>query len=171
MYCGFIELMAETPERAEPELLRAYTVLSDIGEHHRLPTLAAVLARVAYAQGRDEDAGRSGDGAPKRPLRTTSCHRSCGVERGRRCSPAPGSAARRWRWPTPRSQPRGATDFLLLRADVMADHSEVKLALGDERAALIDLDDAIALYDQKGVRSRVRRLQEARTSRRLTGRI
>ena len=50
--------MAGTGEHAEPELTDAYDRLTAIGERHRLTTLAAVLARILYAQGRYDEADR-----------------------------------------------------------------------------------------------------------------
>ena len=54
-YSGIIELMAETPANAHAELAQACTMLEQIGERHRLATVAAVFARVLYAEGRYDE--------------------------------------------------------------------------------------------------------------------
>ena len=61
MYSAFIELMAGSPANAENEVAEAYVLLKRIGERRRLPTTAALLARLLYAQGRYEEAEHFGN--------------------------------------------------------------------------------------------------------------
>ena len=54
---GLIELWAGDAEAAERELAWGVRTLQEIGELAWLPTLAALLGEVLYAQGRDDEAG------------------------------------------------------------------------------------------------------------------
>ena len=61
-----------------------YLALEKMGDRAFRPTTAAYLAEALYAQGRDEDAGRSRRSASSSPPGTTSSRRSSGEESGRR---------------------------------------------------------------------------------------
>jgi tetratricopeptide (TPR) repeat protein len=56
MYAGMVELITGDPRAAEREVLRGYTALSEMGERAALSTMAAMLARALYAQGRYDEA-------------------------------------------------------------------------------------------------------------------
>ena len=55
MYSGWIELMAESPEKALPGMRDAYEFLERIGEAHRRAMTAAVLARLLLFSGDHEE--------------------------------------------------------------------------------------------------------------------
>ena len=163
MYRGFMELMAGTPERAEAELTEAYELLSRIGERHRLPTLAAVLARVLYAQGRYEETERYTTASALASRDDIVSHM---MWRGVRAK----VLARAGEGRTAEELADAAvalaerTDFLLLRGDALIDRAEVRRALGQTADAVADLDDAIRLYERKGVAvsaAAARRLRES----------
>jgi predicted ATPase/class 3 adenylate cyclase len=56
MYAGMAELITGDPVAAEREVRRGYTSLSEMGERAALSTMAAMLARALYAQGRYDEA-------------------------------------------------------------------------------------------------------------------
>jgi DNA-binding SARP family transcriptional activator len=153
MYSGFVELMAGTPERAEEELMDAYAVLRDIGDHHRLPTLEAVLARLVYAEGRAADADRfaraAEEAAAKDDVVTHVLWRGTAAKvlaRNGHAGPALACAREA-------VELAETTDFLLLRADAVADRADVQAVAGQIPAAVEDLERAISLYRRKGARS------------------
>ena len=51
-----VEMRGRNPEAAEAELRRDYETLDRLGERYLLPTIAAMLAHVVYAQGRYDEA-------------------------------------------------------------------------------------------------------------------
>jgi tetratricopeptide (TPR) repeat protein len=161
MYYAFIELMAGTPQRAEPEVAEACAVFERIGARGHLSSAAALAARVAYAQGR---------------------HDEC--ERYRRMSAQTASeddvvSQVLWRGIHARMLARGGdaevaeevangavaladkTDFLMMRGDVLSDRAEVRAVLDRPEEAAQDLEQAIALYEQKGISASVKAARRA----------
>ena len=153
MYCAFIELMAGSPERAEPELRGAYALLDRIGERHRLPTMGALLARALYAQGRYDEADHY-CGLTQKAAATDDVV-SHAMWRGTRAK----LLARRGEHEAAEALARSGvaiaaeTDFLLLHGEALSDRAEVLIVLDRPGDAERDLDAAIALYERK--RSRV----------------
>jgi tetratricopeptide (TPR) repeat protein len=152
MYHAFIELMAGRPQDVEPELKQAYQVLDQLGERHHLATMAGVLARVLYAQGRYEDADRSSRDAER--LASVDDLVSQMMWRGTRGKvlAQAGDAKRSLQLVDGAVALAEATDFLPLHADALRDQAEALTVLGRARDAARSLDEAISLYECKGIR-------------------
>jgi tetratricopeptide (TPR) repeat protein len=152
MYRAFIELMAGTPEKAEPDLTSAYATLEETGERNRLGTIAALLARVLYAQGRYEEAQRytvlseeasSEDDVASQVLwRGTRGKVLARTGDGTAGEELAGSAVAL----------AGASDLLVFQADALTDRAEVMSILNRSAEAIGDFESAIALYEHKGAR-------------------
>ncbi len=152
MYCAFVESMAGTPERAEPELVDAYGALERIGERDRLATIAALLAGVLYAQGRYDEAGRySQIGEQAASKDDVVSHVICGGARAKVLARA-GESRRAEELVNSGVAAACETDFVMLQADALRDRGEVMAILARPQAAARNLQDAIALYEQKGMR-------------------
>jgi DNA-binding SARP family transcriptional activator/class 3 adenylate cyclase/tetratricopeptide (TPR) repeat protein len=152
MYSAFIELMAETPENAVPEVSEAYAFLERIGEGHRRATTAAVLARLLFAQGRYGE-----------------CEAYCRITQETASEDDLGTQVI-WRGTHGRLMARAGksrlaedlvdggvalaekTDFLMLHGDALSDRAEVLTVLDRPEQAARDLEHAIALYERKGIR-------------------
>jgi ATP/maltotriose-dependent transcriptional regulator MalT len=151
MYRAFIELLADTPERAEADVAGAYVTLERIGEQRRLATTAALLARLMCAQDRWDEAERysriSEQAASSDDIVSQALWRSA---RGRVLARAGEDRAAR-------GLVDGAcailkdTDFLMLQADTLVDRGEVLELLGATAEADDCLDEAASIYARKGV--------------------
>jgi DNA-binding SARP family transcriptional activator len=150
MYRAFIELMAGTPRDAEPDLAAAYAVLEEAGERSRLATIAALLARLLYEQGRydeverysviSEEASSEDDVASQvvwRGTRAKALARAGDGAAGEELASSAVALA-------------GATDMLMFHADALRDRAEVMSLVNRPAEALRDLESAIELYERKG---------------------
>jgi tetratricopeptide (TPR) repeat protein len=154
MYPAWIELLAGTPGRAEPELRDAYIQLERVGEHSHLATIAALLARLLCAQGRYDEsepylevaqACASEDDIVSQVLwRGTRSRVLARRESGAAADELAASAV----------VLGDRTDFLMLRADALADRAEVLARLGRQDEADRDLALSRELYARKGIRER-----------------
>jgi tetratricopeptide (TPR) repeat protein len=152
MYRAFIELMAGSPEKAQPEVAEAYAVLEQIGERHRLATTAALLARVLYAQSRYEESE-----SYSRISEAAASKDDVGSQvlwRGTRGKVLARAGETRIAEELVNSGVALAqeTDFLMQHADALSDRAEVLAILGRPEQAVRDLAQAIALYERKGIR-------------------
>jgi DNA-binding SARP family transcriptional activator len=149
MYRGFVELMAGTGEHAEAELTDAYDRLTAIGERHRLTTLAAVLARILYAQGRYDEADRYTTVSARAVVDDTVSQMMWRGVRARLLAQK-GAAREAVELATAAVSLAEPTDFLLLHADALLDRAKVYARLGRPDDATADADRAIDLYTRKG---------------------
>ncbi len=151
MYSAFIELLAETPENAEPGVREAYALLERIGEGHRRAMMAAVLARLLCAQGRDEESehytGVSEETASEDDIGTQVIWRGTRA----RVRARAGHSQLAEQLANSAVELAGDTDYLMLRGDALSDRAEVLAESGRLDAAERDLEQAITLYDQKGI--------------------
>jgi tetratricopeptide (TPR) repeat protein len=151
MAAGWIEILAGTPEAAEPVLREGHERLGKIGEQSYRSTLAVVLADVVYRQGRYDEAEEltrvSEELAARDDLASQIGWRSVRakvlaqrgefVEAERLGRDAVEIAAR--------------TDGLDWWGDALADLGEVLRLAGRPADAAEQLEAALRLYEQKGV--------------------
>jgi DNA-binding SARP family transcriptional activator/tetratricopeptide (TPR) repeat protein len=152
MYSAFIELMAETPQKAEPGVAEAYSLLEGIGEGHRRAMTAAVLGRLLFAQGRIAEAERYLEISE-----ATASEDDVGTQviwRGTRARIVAQAGVPRLAERLAGSAVKLAsqTDYLMLHGDALRDRANVSLVLGRNERAAHDLEQAIALYERKGIR-------------------
>jgi predicted ATPase/class 3 adenylate cyclase len=147
---GFIEMLAGDPVAAEHKLAWGYGILDEIGESLHFPDLAAKLADALYAQGLDE---RSFELTEVSKLATAPADLSAGIQwrsvqaklLARRGDITAGEALAR------EAVALGSkTDFLVLRAGALMDLAEVLRFAGGEGKAAAVVEQALALYEQKG---------------------
>lgn len=147
---GWVELLADNPNRAEAELRHGYDTLTAIGEVSWLSTLAAILAEAVYAQGRngeadelthtsEESAGAADrySHALLRSVRAKVFARSGDPETSERLAGESVALA-------------DATDFLLLRWHARMSQAEVLRLIGRPAEARPVLEEAIRIAEQKG---------------------
>jgi class 3 adenylate cyclase/tetratricopeptide (TPR) repeat protein len=148
---GWIALLADEPQRAEPDLRSAAKVLEAAGESGFLSTVAAVLAEVLHRLGDDEEAEewtRRSERASSpedvlshalwRSTRAKVVARRGEAERALRLSAEAVDWARR-------------TDGLPFLGDTLAARVEVLRLLGRTDEARPVLEEALAVYERKGI--------------------
>ncbi len=153
MYSGWIELMAETPERALPGVRDAYDLLERIGEGHRRAMTAAVLGRLLFFHGEhgesdrylkiSEDCSSPDDVAAQTVWRGTRARLLVTAGDPRQAEEVANSAV----------AIISATNYLRQHGDALLDRATVLSALGRQDAAIRDLDEASRLYERKGITS------------------
>jgi predicted ATPase/DNA-binding SARP family transcriptional activator len=163
---GIVRLAAGDPAGAEAEFRRGYERLEEMRERTLSALLAAMLANALHLQGRDDEALEFS-------------------ERSRDATGADDLLAQ-VQWRTARAKPlahagRGAeaetlarealglvrtTDFLAAHADTAMDLAEVLCLQGRRAEASQYVEEALALYEQKGCRVAAAR---ARATRRFPG--
>ena len=152
MAYGFVELLASSPEMAEPELADACRAFERIGDRGRLSSAAAILTRLLYMQGRFDDADRSSriaeaaasedDLEPQIYWRGTRAKILARAGKARLAEELSNSAVTLAR----------ETDFVLHQAAALSDRAEVMTLLERPTLAARDLEEAMAAYDRKGIR-------------------
>jgi hypothetical protein len=153
MYSGWIELMAETPEKALPETEDAYGLLERIGDGNRRAMTAAMLGRLLFFHGAlpeadrylkiSEECASSDDvgaqtvwrGTRARLLITAGDHLSA-----KTLADSAVDAA-------------SPTDDILVHADALVDRAAVLSAMNQDDAARRDIQKATALLESKGITS------------------
>jgi class 3 adenylate cyclase/tetratricopeptide (TPR) repeat protein len=156
---GPIELRAGDPVAAERTLREGYDGLEQMGEKGYLSSVAGHLARALYEQGRDDEAAR---------YATICCDTS-----------APDDLMSQMLWRSVRAKllaRRGeheeaeilardavrlaeATDAIETHADTLFDLAEVLELAGRPDAAVLSANEALRLYEQKGVVPSIRRVR------------
>jgi tetratricopeptide (TPR) repeat protein len=153
MYSGWIELMADTPERAIPAVRDAYDVLERAGEVNRRATTAAILGRLLFFHGDHEEAARylkiSEDAASPDDAATQAVWRGTRA----RLLVATGDGQSAMDLADSAVAIVSATDYVRLHGDALVDRAVVLSDLGQDAAAMKDLDEAARLYEQKGITS------------------
>ena len=151
MYSAFIELLAETPENAEPGVRDACALLERIGEGHRRAMMAAVLARLLCAQGRNEESESythvSEEAASDDDIGTQVIWRGTRA----RIRARGGDPQLAQKLANSAVELAAGTDYLMLHGDALTDRAEVWALSGVLDAAERDLEQAISLYEQKGM--------------------
>jgi class 3 adenylate cyclase/tetratricopeptide (TPR) repeat protein len=148
---GWIEILAGTPEAAEPVLREGYDRLGTIGERSYRSTLAAVYADVVYRLGRydeAEDLTRASEelAAPDdfaSQVGWRSVRAKVLAQRGEF------EEAEHFGREAVEISARG--DHLKWQADVLSDFREVLRLAGRPAEAAVQLEEALRLYEQKGV--------------------
>jgi DNA-binding SARP family transcriptional activator/class 3 adenylate cyclase len=153
MYSGWIELMAESPERALPGVRDAYDLLERIGEAHRRAMTAAMLGRLLFFAGDhdeadrylriSEDASSPDDVAAQTVWRGTRARWLAVAGGAREAEELADSAV----------AIVAATDYVRLHGDALADRATVRSALGRDDGAMNDLHEAGVLFERKGITS------------------
>ena len=151
MYYGYIELLADCPEKAEPELAAACIAFDQLGERGHLSSAAGLAARVHYAHASydqsarycrmSEEAASLDDAVSQvlwRGIRAKLLARAGEAEAAR----ALADDAVRF---------ADETDFLMMRGDALTDRAEVLALLDSPQEAGSDLAAASALYESKGI--------------------
>jgi DNA-binding SARP family transcriptional activator len=158
---GRVEFLAGDLVAAEREFLGGYEPLAAMGQTSGLPMLAAQLSQTLRAQGRTAEAlefsATSEESASDRDAGAQVLWRSARAkvlaslgrheEADELSSEAVAIAA--------------TTDFVVVRADALADRAEVLLEAGRVAEAAAAAEEALSFYEQKGaaaVADRVRRL-------------
>jgi DNA-binding SARP family transcriptional activator len=161
MYSGWIELMADTPEKALPGMRDAYHLLERIGDVNRRAMTAAMLGRLLFFHG---DLGEA-----DRYLKVSEHSASPddvgaqAVWRGTRARLliASGDQALAEKLAESAVQAASPTDDILVRADALVDRATVLSALNRDDAAARDVRDATALFESKGITSSLAQLRRA----------
>jgi len=148
---GWIEILAGTPEAAEPVLREGYERLGTIGERSYRSTVAAVFADVVYRQGHydeAEDLTRASEelAAPDdlasqvgwRSVRAKVLAQRGEFEEAERLGREAVEIAARG-------------DHLKWQGDVLSDLGEVLRLAGRPAEAAVQLEEALRLYELKGV--------------------
>ena len=148
---AWIQLLAGRPERAEPELRAAAEVLERAGDEGFLASVAALLADVLYRLGRDEEAeewARRGEATAMpedieaqalwRTVRAKVLARRGEADQALRLS------AEAVEWIHRSDQMHGTGDCL-------SDRAEILLLLGRADEARAALEEALAVYERKGI--------------------
>jgi class 3 adenylate cyclase/tetratricopeptide (TPR) repeat protein len=151
MTVGWIALLAAEPERAEAELREGAEVLEAGGETGTMSTVAAVLAEVLYQLGRDEEAEewtRRSESASSpedilsqallRATRAKVLARQGAAKDAVRLAEEAVGWARR-------------SDGLPFLGDCLAARGEVLIMLGHGDEARPVLEEALAVYERKGI--------------------
>ncbi len=151
MNLGWIALLAGRPERAEQELREGAELLEAAGERGWLSCVAGVLAEVLYQLGRYEEAeewSRRTEQAslPDDPMAQAMWRSSRAKVLARR-----GEAEEAIKLSLEAVEQARRTDNLYLLGDSLSDRAEVLLLLGrlDEMRPV--LEEALAVYERKGI--------------------
>jgi tetratricopeptide (TPR) repeat protein len=151
MYRAFVELVSESPQDVSPQLMDACDLLVRIGERNRLSTLAALLARLLYVQGRYDVCDRfcrlSSDAAAEDDAISQVLWRGAAGKLKARQGQH-GLARRLVDDAVAMSQ---QTDFLLFQGEALRDRAEALALAGDTESAIDDLGVAITLFERKGI--------------------
>jgi tetratricopeptide (TPR) repeat protein len=152
MYYAYIELLADSAATAEPEVTEACSVFERIGTHGHLSSAAGLAARENYAIGNYDEADRyrqlseesaAGDDVVSQVLwRGTQAKLLANAGDPTRAEELAHQAVAM----------ADTTDFLMMRGDALTDRAEVLASLGRHDAAARDLEQAVALYERKGIR-------------------
>jgi class 3 adenylate cyclase/tetratricopeptide (TPR) repeat protein len=147
---GLVELLAGDVQAAERELRAGYDRLERIGRTSSLPILAAMIAQALYLQRLDDEALRFSDlsaqTAGQDDLGAQVVWRSARAKVVARL----GRHAEAEQLSADAVALAATTDFLVVRADALADRAEVMLAAGRIEEAEAAEAEAMTLYDQKG---------------------
>ncbi len=155
-----IEMLADQPSNAEAELRPAYEALGELGEQFLRSSVAGMLAKVLYEQGRLDDA--------------------LAISESTEALAAPEDVDPQVAWRSVRAKilaRRGRTDEALqlanaavdlsrgpdapsTQASALADLAEVQRAAGLDSEAQVSLAQALALYEAKGDEVSAGRIRE-----------
>jgi class 3 adenylate cyclase/tetratricopeptide (TPR) repeat protein len=148
---GWMALLAKRPERAEPELRAAAKVMEAAGELGGLSQVAVILAEVLYRLGRDREAEewamRGERTAPAEDVQSQAQWRSIKAKLLARR----GKADEAMRLSAQAVELIRRTDDLSFPGDCLADRGEVLRLLGRPREARAVLEEALAVYERKGI--------------------
>jgi DNA-binding SARP family transcriptional activator len=156
LFAGMVELLADDPAAAEPELRRAYEGFRAMGVDVDAAQAAAFLARACLALGRDDDAATLCDESEQlgghdlqasiawRSVRALLAARAGDHETARGLADAAVAIAER-------------TDALLDHGDACLALATVLAAVGDDTGAHAAARRAAALYERKGASTLVAR--------------
>jgi class 3 adenylate cyclase/tetratricopeptide (TPR) repeat protein len=171
MYPGMVELISGDPVAVERELRPGYAALSEMGERGALSTIAAILARALYLQGRYDEA--EGLTSVSREAASLDDVISQVKWRGELAK----VLARRGEMDRAEALAREAvelaspTDFPLLKGHALDDLAEVLALDGRPEEAIAVLEEALRNYDAKrdvasagAVRTRLEELAAARSA-------
>jgi len=153
MYSGWIELMAESPERALPGVQDAFDLLDRVGEGHRRAMTAAMLSRLLFFCGDYDGCERyltiSAESASPDDAAAQAVWRGTRA----RLLAATGALAEARRLADSAVGALAATDYLRLQGGALVDRATILTALGEDDAVAGDLRDARALFERKGLTS------------------
>jgi tetratricopeptide (TPR) repeat protein len=161
MYRAFVEGLAGTPQFAIPDLVEACTLLEKVGERRRLATTAALLARLLYAAERHEEAEHFSQVTEATASKDDVV--SLVVWKGTlgRLAARAGRVPEALRLADAAVDLAAKTDFVILRADALAERAEVLTLTGRSDRAARAWVGAIALYERKGSTAAVARVRAA----------
>jgi tetratricopeptide (TPR) repeat protein len=151
MYRAFVELVTDSPQEISAQLVHACDLLVSIGESNRLSTLAALLARLLYMQGRYDECDRfcrmSSDAAADDDVVSQVLWRGAA---GKLLAREGDLVSARQLADSAVAQAQ-QTDFLLIHGDALRDRAEVLVFAGEPERALDDLGMAVTLFERKGI--------------------
>jgi class 3 adenylate cyclase/tetratricopeptide (TPR) repeat protein len=147
----WIALLAGRPERAEPELRAAAELLERAAEEGLLASVASLLAEVLYRLGRDEEAEewtrRSERVTPPEDVEAQALWRTVRAKvLARR-----GEAEEALRLSAEAVEWTHRSDALHNLGDCLSDRAEVFRLLGRFDEARASLEEALAVYERKGI--------------------
>jgi class 3 adenylate cyclase/tetratricopeptide (TPR) repeat protein len=161
MDVGDVAMLAGHPEQAEADLRAGAAFLEAAGERGWLSTVAAVLAEVLYRLGRDEEADqwtrRSEDATPPDDVASQARWRAVRAK----------VLARRGEAQEADRLSAESVDWILRanypghRADCLFDRGEVMRMIGRPEEARVAYEEALAVYERKGIVPYVERTKQA----------
>ncbi len=147
----WMRLLAGRPELAEPELMAAIEVLERAGEEGFLASVSALLAEVLYRLGRYEEAEewtlRSEAAAPQDDVEAQALWRTARAKVLARRGEADDAS----RLSTEAIEWALRSDNLQEIGDCLFDRAEVLRLLGRQDEARAALEEALAVYERKGI--------------------
>lgn len=164
MYYAFIELLAGSPGRAEEDVVASCEGFERMGDQARVSSAAALVARLLYAQGRYDECGHYCRKSERSAAGDDVVSRVIALGTQAKLTARAGEASEALRLADAGVRLASATDFLMLRGDALSDRAEVHIILERAAKASDDLEEAIRLYERKGVRPSARAARKLRTS-------
>jgi hypothetical protein len=161
MYSGWIELMAETPERALPGMQDSYDLLERVGDGNRRAMTAAMLGRLLFFHGALPEADRylkiSEEFASPDDVGAQTVWRGTRA----RLLVTAGDQLSAEKLANSAVDAASPTDDILVHADALVDRATVLAAANRDEAATRDLHEAAALFESKGITSSMAQLRRS----------
>ncbi len=151
MYLGWIALLARRPERAEQELREGAELLEAAGERSWLSGVAGVLAEVFYQLGRYEEAEESSRRTEQASLLDDPMAQAMWRSSRAKVLARRGEAEQAIRLSLEAVEQARRTDNLHLLGDCLSDRAEVLRLLGRPDEMRPVLEEALAVYERKGI--------------------
>jgi class 3 adenylate cyclase/tetratricopeptide (TPR) repeat protein len=145
-----VELLAGDVPAAEAELRRDYEILQAMGEKFLSSTIAGLLARTAFAQGRVEEARELSELAEAAAAEDDPQSQALWRSVRANVLAETGEAEDARRLAREAVEVLERTDGLTYQADTLVEQAQVLTRIGDRSGARAAFEEALRLYDLKG---------------------